>query len=324
MSSEKPKLLVLELWNVGDLALAAPFLGQACEKFDVTLIAKPMAGELQGRLWPQVNHVPFCAPWTVFKGKYRLYDWPWKDITGLMGKVRAQKFDIAVSGRYDPRDHLLMWLMSARRRFGFPRLGSQILLTNPLQATKPPAHRYAFWQRLALELGFELRQTGLVRRKQAETRVVVHTGARAVVRVWPLDRYRSLIRRLRERYEVQVLCDANQMEYWTRHGEAAIAPRSLTELMSFLDAATICIGNDSGPGHLAAVLGVPTFTIFGPQLSSSFAPIHPAAEWIEGAECPYKPCFDSCRFRVPHCLWNLDEETVCGKIETFVAKQMSA
>ena len=27
----KPKLLVIELWNVGDLTLATPFLRQACE-----------------------------------------------------------------------------------------------------------------------------------------------------------------------------------------------------------------------------------------------------------------------------------------------------
>lgn len=324
MIGQKPKLLVLELWNVGDLALAAPFLWRASEQFDVTLIAQPMAQELQGRLWPRVTLVPFRAPWTVFHGKYRLYDWPWKDIAVLVQNIRSQKFDFAVSGRYDPRDHLLMWLMKPKRSLGFPRLGSQILLTNPLSRGGNAAHRYAFWQRLAAELGFELRHVDAVRREPSEMRVIIHTGARAVVRVWPLDRYRNLAGRLRRQgYRVQVLCDANQRHYWQQHGEAVSVPCSLSELMVFLDAASIFIGNDSGPGHLAAVLGVPTFTIFGPQLSSSFAPIHPAAEWIEGAECRYKPCFDSCRFPVPHCLWNLDEETVCAKVETFVAKQMS-
>src|SRR5436309_3136442 len=66
----KPKLLIVELWGLGDLVIATPFLRAAAEEFDVTLVAKPFARDLQARFWPQVNVLTFVAPWTAFKGKY--------------------------------------------------------------------------------------------------------------------------------------------------------------------------------------------------------------------------------------------------------------
>jgi heptosyltransferase-2 len=83
--------------------------------------------------------------------------------------------------------------------------------------------------------------------------------------------------------------------------------------MDRLSSADRFIGNDSGPGHLAALLGVPTFTV-GPQLPEVFSPRHPNAEFIEGAPCRYKPCRDYCRFSEPLCLTALDVETVRKRV----------
>jgi ADP-heptose:LPS heptosyltransferase len=55
----------------------------------------------------------------------------------------------------------------------------------------------------------------------------------------------------------------------------------MNELFALFDRAGLFIGNDSGPGHLAALVGVPVLTLFGPQLPEWFAPLHPQAEWLE-------------------------------------------
>ena len=78
MSALKPKLLIVELWGLGDLVIATPLLRAAAERFDITLLAKPYALDLQRRLWPDVRVAPFVAPWTAFKNKYRLWQWPWR------------------------------------------------------------------------------------------------------------------------------------------------------------------------------------------------------------------------------------------------------
>jgi ADP-heptose:LPS heptosyltransferase len=39
----KPRLLVLELWGLGDLVIATPFLRAAAERYAVTLLARARA-----------------------------------------------------------------------------------------------------------------------------------------------------------------------------------------------------------------------------------------------------------------------------------------
>src|SRR5579864_3199705 len=70
VSCVKPKLLIVELWWLGDLAIATPFLRVATEKYQVTLLAKPFARDLQPRLWPGISVETFTAPWTAFQHKY--------------------------------------------------------------------------------------------------------------------------------------------------------------------------------------------------------------------------------------------------------------
>jgi heptosyltransferase-2 len=152
--------------------------------------------------------------------------------------------------------------------------------------------------------------------------ILVHTGAGQPVRVWPLERYRTLVARLRQKgYRVQVACDPDQRTWWLQAGEKDVAtPRTVTELFALADRAGAFVGNDSGPGHLVAFCSVPTFTLFGPQVPEWFAPLHPGSEWLEGKACPYKPCSDYCRFPIPYCMANSGEEEVCALVESFVGK----
>ena len=320
----KPKLLVVELWGLGDLVIATPFLQAASERFAVTLLAKPYAEDLRNRFWPDVNVVPFIAPWTAFEHKYRLLAWPWREMFRLR-KLISQHFDFGLSARWDPRDHLLLTLLGAKIRIGFPRLGSQLFLSKPLTRVDPSAHRYENWRILAPALGFELppREKLALPRSRPDG-ILVHTGAGQPVRVWPLERYRNLVQRLRQQnYRVKLACDPDQYNWWVEAGEKEVAvPHTVSELLALIEVCGAFIGNDSGPGHLAAFCGLPTFTIFGPQLPEWFAPLHSESEWTEGKPCPYKPCSDYCRFPVPLCLWNIGEEELWVQIEGFLQRHL--
>jgi heptosyltransferase-2 len=156
--------------------------------------------------------------------------------------------------------------------------------------------------------------------------VLIHTGAKQPVRVWPLENYKLLAGRLRQKnIPVQIACDPDQRDWWLRAGENSVAmPGTVAELIALTDRAGAFIGNDSGPGHLAAFCGVPTFTIFGPQLPEWFAPLHPASEWVEGRVCPYLPCSDYCRFPSPFCIRDVSTEEVFARAEKFLAKKQIA
>lgn len=309
---------------MGDLAVATPLLRAASDRYAVTLLAKPHASELQPRLWPEVEVVAFNAPWTAFRGKYKLTEWPWPQLAALRGELARRGFDFSVSARLDPRDHFLMAAAGAVRRIGFPRLGSAMFLTDPLDVPRGSDHRFDFWREAGRALGVQLPDRGQLSYPSTRSRktVLVHSGARLSARLWPTERYCKVVRQLRTRgYQVQVCCDAEQEGWWREQGETGIiAPKTLAELFALMDKAAVFIGNCSGPGHLAAISGVPTFTIFGPSVSGEFLPIHPAAEFVEDNSCPFKPCRDYCVFEEPRCLLNLKAEEVGSRIEAFVQR----
>jgi ADP-heptose:LPS heptosyltransferase len=319
----KPKLLIVELWGLGDLVIATPFLQAACEKYQVTLVAKPYAMDLRTRFWPEVEVIPFVAPWTAFQGKYRLWKWPWRETARLWRRLTKMRFDAGLSARWDPRDHFMLRAVRVRKRLGFPRLWSQMLLTHPQVKPAPRDHRYEYWRVLGRALDLTLPKLGSfalpATRRHGD--VLIHTGAGQPIRVWPLERYQSLIARLRARhYQVAVACDPDQREWWLRAGETQVAmPNTVNELLSLIDRAGVFIGNDSGPGHLAAYCGVPTFSFFGPQLPEWFAPLHPEGVCVEGKPCPYKPCSDYCRFPSPRCLSEIAEPEAWDSVQSFVA-----
>jgi heptosyltransferase-2 len=322
----KPRLLIIELWGLGDLAIATPFLQAAVHKYDVTIVAKPYAKGLQSTLWPEAKVLPFVAPWTAFRRKYRLQSWPWREMIRIGRIIRAMRFDLGLSARWDPRDHFLLAFSKAKRVLGYPRMGSRLFLTESLDRPDPAAHRYENWRTLGQAIGLEIPPREHItvphRTYSGTPEILVHTGAGHPIRVWPLESYRALVARLRQKkYRVQVVCDPDQHDWWIRNGEAGVAtPRTVADLLALLDRARVMIGNDSGPGHLAAFAGVPTFTIFGPQLPEWFVPLHPAAVWSEGRACPYKPCWDYCRFKEPICLTGWTEPEIWARIEPFVKK----
>lgn len=317
----RPKLLIIELWGIGDLALASPFISAASRKYEVTLLAKPAALQFPSQLLGEVEVLSLDVPWTRFKGKYRLQRWPWRTLNSAISALRSRWFDLAVSARPDPRDHLLMWLTGARRRIGFPRAGSTCLLNECLLSERPHMHRFTAWRKIAAASGVLLPVLSSHPKCGNSGIVIVHSGAARPVRVWPLPRFGWIVHHLRQLgHQVQVVCDPEQIQWWSDYGESrVITPRDPRELCHLMEQGRVFIGNDSGPGHIAALLGVPTFTIFGPQQPELFAPIHPMAEWSAGNTCKFKPCRDACRFETPHCL-EISAERIWPQIRDFVNK----
>jgi len=324
----KPKLLIVELWGLGDLVIGSPFLRAAVEKYDVTLLAKPYATQLQQRLWPGVRVIPFVAPWTAFERKYQLWRWPMAALGEAIRRLRRERFAFGISARWDPRDHFLLALIGVKTRLGYPRLGSGLFLTQRLHRPATLSHRYEYWRSLGERLQLRLPPLGAIPITQARPsrQILVHTGAGQAVRVWPLERFEIIIRRLREEgFAIIVACDPDQRDAWLRAGESGVvSPASVNGLLALIESAGLFIGNDSGPGHLAAFCGLPTFSVFGPQLPEWFAPLHPQGETVAGKPCPYKPCSDYCRFAEPVCLTRLGEDEVWARLKPFLARHALA
>lgn len=320
-SGSKPALLVAEFRGLGDIAILIPFLRAAVTRYEVTLLAVPNAGGLLQRFVPEVELIPCVAPWALFSGSANLPRWPWRTLWRIWRELRSRRFAAAASIWPLASDHLFLRLARPGRLLGYGRPGAGWLLNDNL-ADGGHVHRPETWRRLAEKLHLPAIAAASPRLHPpvSARRIVLHSGASQPLRVWPLERYAELLGRLRAQgWEPTVLCDPDQRETWRSLGEPlARAAGSMDELIDTIAGGTAFLGNDSGPGHIAALCGVPTFTIFGPQIPELFAPAHPQAAWIEGKPCLYKPCYDRCRYAEPFCLTGIDTEAVGPKLSNWL------
>ncbi len=331
----KPKLLVAELWGIGDLVMATGFLAAARARFQVTLLGKPHARALLEPMFPDLHFISWDAPWTVFSGKYRLSRWDWRALGGVLRTLRRERFDVALSARLgDPRDHLLLRLAGIPRRLGFPHRRARALLTDPLPAAANGRHIVEDWRALAqaLELNAPLeprldatRYPDPPARETSRPSICLHTGARIPVRRWPEEKFADIIHRLRARFDFELVLIPDPDGYGL--GLATLADRvipklSLPELVGVLAASDVLVCNDSAPGHLAAACGTPVVTFFGPTDPVRYRPWGDGVHVVIRDICPFRPCFDYCRFPEPHCLTRLDPQDTWPEVEAFLAPRL--
>jgi len=120
--------------------------------------------------------------------------------------------------------------------------------------------------------------------------VVLHPGAGSPAKCWPVDRFVELAEHLtRQGTGVRVLVGEVERERWPaqkidrlRQVAEVVEPQTLLELLGNISDARAFIGNDSGPGHLAAIIGVPTVTIFGPNDPVRWKPLGPRTRVLRG------------------------------------------
>jgi ADP-heptose:LPS heptosyltransferase len=122
--------------------------------------------------------------------------------------------------------------------------------------------------------------------------VVIHPGSGAKRKCWPADRFLQLIDRLgKGGREVRVLAGEVELEQWDaaeldRFASAAplVKPSSYVELLDQLKDAAAFVGNDTGPSHLAGIIGVPTVALFGPSNPIHWRPLGPAVRVIHSPQ----------------------------------------
>lgn len=130
------------------------------------------------------------------------------------------------------------------------------------------------------------------RRENRGGPVVLHVGAGAEEKRWPLARWAEVAAGLRAAGEVVLIAGEVERERLSAEERAAFASMggrylgSLAELAEVLKGARVVIGCDSGPAHLAAALGVATVALFGPTDPAAWAPIGPAVRVL----APARPC----------------------------------
>ncbi len=124
-----------------------------------------------------------------------------------------------------------------------------------------------------------LRKTGI---NPEDKFMVLHPGAGAENKCWALENFIATGRVIHRRgMRVLFVLGPVELERWNKNkihaiqredGFAIIKTPPLIALSALLFSSQAFIGNDSGPGHLAAGLGVKTTILYGPTNAIFFSP----------------------------------------------------
>jgi len=344
----KRKILIVELWGLGDLTFSTPVIAAALAQGDeVHLLGKPHARELLEPSFPALRFIPCNAPWTAYRGKYKLWNWDWLALTRLMIRLHAERYDIAVTARNDPRDRFLMFLIAAKERIGFVQNGfrafidtGRMFLTKRLERLKAKQHKVEDWRQIGSEIGLPGVAAGPMldhNRYRTERMdgifagvkkpaICLHTGARIAVRRWPEKYFTYIIAQLRKNFDFHLIVIPEPLTLPSSlagMADTSFTELSIHELVDVLGRSGLLLCNDSGPGHIAAACGRAVVSIFGPSDPDWFRPWGGMHKVILRDICPWRPCFDYCKFSEPYCMTHLLPQDVWQEINDHIRKLIS-
>jgi ADP-heptose:LPS heptosyltransferase len=108
---------------------------------------------------------------------------------------------------------------------------------------------------------------------------VLHPFASAADKVWPVERFCEIARYL-QLWNMEPVFLASETDDTTRFEGHRIFRGSLASVKTLMSGASLFIGNDSGPAHMAAAFGVPTAVLFGASKPAIWGPWRTESEII--------------------------------------------
>ena len=115
---------------------------------------------------------------------------------------------------------------------------------------------------------------------------VIHPVAATPDKTWRAEGFLEVARHLRTQHHIEpVFIAAKNQDLSAFRGFETVSGAPLEDVKTLIAGATVFVGNDSGPAHIAAAFGVPPVVIFGPSDASIWGPWRTPGEVIQ-AEGP--------------------------------------
>jgi ADP-heptose:LPS heptosyltransferase len=131
---------------------------------------------------------------------------------------------------------------------------------------------------------------GVANRRTNGDAVVIHPGSGSPAKNWPLERFVELAARLTAGGRaVRIILGEVERERWPRADVArlegageVVAPGNYLGLLDAVNGAQAFVGNDSGPTHLAGIVGVPTVGVYLAHKVATWRPLGPRVTVVDG------------------------------------------
>lgn len=307
------RILVVNFGGIGDEILFFPVIQSLREAYPhahLTALVEPRCEGIM-RFNPAIDEV------VTFDAKHKPTV---PDFLKLVGKLRAQRFDLAITAGSSPIMALLVWLTGARYRVGYATHKYTFLLTQavPLNKQQYAAHMYhdlvgyldkqpRLPQMTVSPADREWAKQFLLDAGASGDRpvVVFHPGVsklsieKQIIKGWAPERWVELGKRLADKGMQIVLAGGPDDEEIIRliretGGFPAIEAfgktQGMGQLAALIEQADGMVAVDSAPMHVAVAVSTPVAAIFGPTDPAKLLPTGTAhvAVHVDALSC--RPC----------------------------------
>lgn len=338
------RILLVNLAHIGDVLMTTPAIAAlraAYPDAHLTMLVAPWAHDVVVNN-PRLDQVVTYRPSWLDRERGNPYFVPGEFI-GLIRHLRSGDFDCAVNFKSFFQENLACALAGIPRRVGHGIYGGGFLQTD-LVPHRWGAHTVEQHLGLVEVLGARAVRPCLEihpgpdhdraaaslldsARGSTRPRIALHVGAGTSAKMWPLERYALLAETLRERHGATLVfvggqADVDSIErIRARIGEpllVAAGRLTLLETAALMKRCAAFVGNDSGPAHIAAAVGLPALVIFsGTNEPAVWRPWGEHVAWVQ--ERPFcAPCGLAVCNRNHECMTPITVEQVRVALTTLL------
>jgi ADP-heptose:LPS heptosyltransferase len=341
------RILVIRLGAVGDVVRTLPAVSSLRAAYAgaqlAWLVEPPAASLLRGQPWIDETIV-FPRDRLEAALRARAPGALLRELAGFLRTLRRRRFDLVVDFHGILRSALLAFASGARRRVSyarpFGREGAWLLATH--RAELPPARISRFERNAALvdylavsarEAATPLRvDRARLAKLSAElgAPVVIHPGTSDATpyKRYTVEGYAEVARELARRDGLRCVVSAGpacadrvlaEQVVAASQGAARLAPATptLADLALLFAASRLYIGSDTGPMHVASLVGTPVVQLLGPTDPVENAPWHATASRQLRVPVPCSPCRRGCDS--PICMRGIRVQQVLGAARELLA-----
>jgi lipopolysaccharide heptosyltransferase I len=307
---EPRRILIIKPSALGDVVHTLPVLNLLRRRWPAAHLAWVVGGAFASLLegHPQLDE--------VIRFERRRFGRGWRDPGAAVGlfqfmrSLRRGEFDLVLDLQGLLRSGWMTMRTRAPVRVGFSnaRELAHLFYTHRVPNDSPDQHAVDRYLELCDSIGcgrapveFRFHVTDEDRQHVAELigedrpYAVLLPGTNWPTKRWPVEHFAELVGPLRQRFGLEAVVaggpDVAEIAAQIPRATNLVGRTSnLRQLVALLDQADLVIANDSGPMHIAAALGRPLVTMFGPTNPLRTGPYN-RLDSVVRLDVPCSPCY---------------------------------